>query len=404
MTWGTIQVGRLTLRETFGADDKVNANSGVRDIVLKGQESTPPLDLADLRQRSEDIGGLMGALVPVTLTDKPQYDGYYTIKDVGTSVTSYPGSGIERADWNLTLSRVGPDNAVDLESRLAGVNRIKDPSITTVPVAWHAPPIGAYAYHVGATVPTVLTRQSADGPLIVYRNLPANANPRWGCPVSGYGGGRARVLVAGRERTGTKLTIDPGGWEINNGLVRVCPGSAAVSLLVAGYTGGVWRDKQWGVFVTSGVLASPWDAATILRNDYEAVTLRLVRNLAPGRALLDLTLRRGSRFVEGYLQRDTVADQLKVRLNTAEAYADNSTAGYVAASANDADGNRFVAGSARTFTPHSSGGVTKMNATTLDFFVGAAVGGGAAQAGDTPPDLTAQYLAAPSERTMAVAR
>lgn len=406
--WGTIQVGRLVLRETFGVEDKVNASSGVRDIVLTGQESTPPLTLADLRQRTEDIGGLMGALVPVVFTDKPQFSGYYMIKDVGASIASYPGSGIERADWNLTLSRIGPDNAVDLESRISGVVRLSAGTITTAPVAWHAPPASAYAYHVGATVPTVLARTSADGPLTVYRNLPAGANPRWGCPVAGYGGGRARVLVAGVERTGTKLAATPGAWQLENGLVRVSPGAAG-TLAVAAYDGAAWESKEWNLSIGSqgvaGDQVAAWGAATVLRNDYEAATIRLVRDRAPGRALLDLTLRRGSRFVEGYLQVGA-ATTLALWPAVGEASTSPANTGYQYATGNDAAGNRFVIGSAQTWTTRlaSSGGFYRAATATLDFFVGAAVGGGTAQAGDAPPDLMAQYLAAPSERTMAVSR
>jgi hypothetical protein len=127
----------------------------------------------------------------------------------------------------------------------------------------------------------------------------------------------------------------------------------------------------------AAVQVDDWDGATLLRNDPEMVILRLTKALNPGRATLDLTLRRGSRIIEGYLQRGT-ADTLSVRLNTAETYADTSAQGYLTASADDGDGNRFACGSARTFTAVAGGGVQKAATTSLDFWLGASstAGGG----------------------------
>jgi hypothetical protein len=129
------------------------------------------------------------------------------------------------------------------------------------------------------------------------------------------------------------------------------------------------------VFSTSTNLVTSWDGATLLRNDPEMCILRLTKGLNPGRLTLDLTLRRGSRIVEGYMQRNTQADQLKVRLNTAETYVDTSTQGYLTATNDDPDGNKFACGSARTFTANANGGVQKTNTTALDFWLGAVTTG-----------------------------
>lgn len=407
--WGTIQLGRLTLRETWSADDKVNASTGVRDLALTGQESMPPLTLAAVRQRAEDIGGLMERLVPATFTGKPQFDGYYRIKDVGVQVDAY--GDVERAGWNLTLSRIGADGAVDLESRLAHIARLADPTITTVPERWHVPPGAAYAYHAGATTPAVLIRDSADGPLTVYRDIEDGSNPRWSCPVEGYGIGRVRVLVDGAERTPAHLATPPHGWQLENGLVRVTTGGTlggAATLIVSNFDGAGWDAKAWNLSIGSAGAADAvtgWDAATILRNDYEACTVRLVIDRVPGRAILDLTLRRGSRFVEGYLQ-TPAATTLALWPNVDEASSAFATSGYLRATNNDADGNRYVIGSARTWTARlaSSGGFYRTATPTLDFFAGSAVGGSGAATGDGPQSLIAQYLGALPEQVTAVAR
>lgn len=406
MSWGTIQLGRLTLRETYSAEERVNASTRERTLNLQGQEAMPPLSLAQVRQRAADIMGLAGTLVPVTFTNKPQHSGYYTVRDSGASVDV--SGGVETVDWTASLTRIGPEDGVDLESRLAGVTRKTDPAITLAPTRWHAPAGGAYGYHVGAATPTLLTRAGADGPVTVYRSLPAGVNPRWSSPLAGYGTGRVRVLDAnGAERTGPGVDLDPDSWTLTNGLVRVTPGSL-VTLHVDAWDGAGWEPKDWNISIGSQGAAdavTAWSAATVLRNEYEAVTIRLVRDRAPGRALLDLTLRRGSRFVEGYLQVATAAT-LALWPATAEAATAVPADGYMRATANDAAGNRYVAGSAQTWTARlaSSGGLYRDATARWDFFVGAAVGGSAAVAGDTPADLAAQYLAAPVERTMAVAR
>jgi hypothetical protein len=153
-------------------------------------------------------------------------------------------------------------------------------------------------------------------------------------------------------------------------LVNITP-SASATLDVQAYTGGAWHSKLWNVSAAgSAASITSWDGATLLRNDPEACILRLVKGLSPGRATLDLTLRRGSRFVEGYLQVGTAAT-LAVYRPTLETNTSFAASGYVTATADDSDGNQFAVGSARSFTAHTNGGITKTAATALDFWIGA---------------------------------
>jgi hypothetical protein len=99
--------------------------------------------------------------------------------------------------------------------------------------------------------------------------------------------------------------------------------------------------------------------------------VRLVKGLTPGRATLDLTLRRGSRTVEGYLQTGTSAT-LAAYLYSVETNTSFAASGYVTATNDDSDSNRFAAGSARSFTAHTSGGIIKSSATSMDFWIGVA--------------------------------
>lgn len=403
-TWGTVRLGRLTMRETVLAEDKVNASTGVRTLVIQGQESMPPLTtLAELEQRREDVMGLQGQMIPVTFTDKDNLDGYYVVTDTGASETNWQGE-VAWVNWNVSLELVGPANAVDLESRLTAAGRVNDFGLTGT--SWHAPAASAYAYHTGASSPAgSVARTGTDGTVTVFLSLPAGENPRWGISASAYGGGRSRFTLDGFERSGTNLLVSGSAWSVSNSLVKVAPGASA-TLDVSAWTGGAWQSKAWNVSVTGSAASLPASGAyvTVLRNDYEQVTVRLVWDRAPGRASLDLTLRRGARTVEGYLQTGA-ANALAVYRGSAEAGTAPASAAYVTATANDAAGNRYVVGSARSFTALTvTGGLTKLATRTMDFFVGAVVSGSAAATGDAATDLRSQYLMAMSDVTWGVRR
>lgn len=375
MSWGTLTVGRLTLKESYGIQDATNAQSGVRTVTLAGRETSPALTVAQIQVLAEDLTAVYGKILPITFSHKTDRNGYYYIDDVNTSAIHWEGEAAS-FDWSLALTRIGPDNATAVESRLANVVRANSFSLTGE--RWHAPATGHYAYDTGATAPTVASRLSETGAIVVYRGIPAGVNPRWGCSVASFNGGRVRLLMSGVERAGTGIRASATGWELNNGLVKVAP--AGDTLVVSAWTNGAWQAKAWRLGATVGGITYemiPAAQMTVLRNDNECVTIRLLSTSAPGpgSTLADLTLRRGSRFVEGYIQRNIAAEDIKVRLATAEAFTDNSSSGYVVASGDDADGSRFIAGSAKTFAGHANGGITKTATATLDFFLGVVPGG-----------------------------
>lgn len=396
-SWGDVQLGRILLRETFVATE---SGGDARALDLDGQESYPPLTRAQVVARHDAINALQqGPPIAVTFTDKPERNGYYAVKSASSTYTEHLGERVT-ADWKVSLERLGTASEVDLQSRLTGTVRVNDFTLTGE--RWHAPPINHYAYYSGASNPTTMTRAAEDGTITVYRTVPASVSPRWGCAPTDYLKGRARILDGTTEIEGISQAVSPGGWSISNGLVKAQ--LSAGRLDIQAYTGSAWHSKVWGVFATSALEITAWDAVTILRNDCEQCILRLTKGLAPGRLTLDLTLRRGSRFIEGYMQRNTAADELKVRLNTLETNTSFAASGYVTATANDADGNRFACGSARTFIAHANGGLSRTSATTLDFWAGVVAGGGTAAAGDAATDLRNQYIAAMAESTYTARR
>lgn len=396
--WGDVQLGRIPLRETFTVTE---GGGESRSFDLEGQESYPPLTRAQVIARHDGINALqLGQCVPLTFTDKPERNGYYMVKGAGATYSEHLNERVT-TDWKVGLERIGSDAETDLQSRLTGAVRLNDFALTGE--RWHAPPIGHYAYYTGSSNPTTMTRTGADGAMTVYRSVPANVSPRWGCLPTDYLDGRVKVTTtSSQEVYGVDVPLAVTGWALSNGFVNVTP-SASATLDVQSYT-GAYRSKLWNISVAGSASSiTSWDGATVLRNDPEMCIVRLIKGQSPGRATLDLALRRGSRFVEGYLQIGTSATLAAYR-STLETNTSFAASGYVVATSNDADGNKFAAGSARTFTAHTNGGVIKAAATAMDFWIGVVAGGSSAVSGDAATDLRNQYVAAMPEAVYGVRR
>lgn len=397
--WGAVDFGRFLLIEKEDIQEQ-----GDGSVTLQGQESSPPATVAECAVLHEQALGLQeGRIYAVQFTNKAERNGYYRVESTQASMVNYQDE-VVTTNWQITLSRMGSDKELDLQSRLTATVRTNDFSLTGE--RWQAPPIGHYAYFTGSTSPTSMTRTGADGAMTVYRSVPTNVSPRWGCSVANYKKGRVRVsdtrlVPAGSEVEGTERELGTLTWSLSNGLVNVAPTATAGVFDVQAYSGGAYHSKLWRVTVAG---TSPtWDSASLLRNDPEMVVVRLVASRSPGRTQLDLTMHRGSRVVEGYLQSGSSAT-LVTQLVSAETNVNTAASGYLTATSNDADGNRFVCGSARTFTGSTNGTLTKSSATFLDFFIGAVIGGGSAVSGDAATDIRNQYIASMAESTYVVRR
>lgn len=392
--YGVLTVGRLPLREDFVV---THNNDGT--IALTGQESSPLKTVQDIAERRRvDIMALSNRFVPVTFSHKPELNGYYWVTSTQATIKKLDPFAI--LPWQMTLVSVGPDNAVDLESRLSGA-LTRQNSFAATGNRTQAPPIGSYAYHTETTGLTAMTRANSDGtPITVYRSIPVGINPRFGCAVGDYVRGRVRFIDGnGRERVGTEFMTSVSGWELNNGTTRVRP-DASAAIEVSSWVGGVWVPKKW--LIQADTDLHPFDQITVLRNDFECVVLRLLKSVATGRRTVDITLRRGSRVVELYVQRSD-SGSLAVKLLTTQA--GTASSGYITATANDADGHRYIVGSSTTFTGDApNGGISVASQVKMDAFVGLVVAGGSAVSGDAAVDLYAQYLGMPAEFVQGVIR
>jgi hypothetical protein len=400
--YGTVQIGRLALREahTVAAD---TANASGRPLAISGQEAVPVLTAAQLARAHDDLLAMVGSLVPVTFTHKNDRDGYYVVVDASAELTSWSGE-LVTCSWKTSLARLGTGTDLDLESRLSGGLARNNAYTATGGERWHCPAADHFAYWTSSITPSTVTRTGEDGALIVYRALPLDVHPRWGCDPGDYLGGRSRFLDGdGLERSGLPGRLAATGWELANSLVRVRPSTGSGVLEVSTYSGGQWQAaKAWDVLLGGVSLGASPAAVTLLHNQPELVVLRLTWARSPGRVSVDLTLRRGARVVELYVQTGAAAT-LKVVLAAAEA--GTSTAGYVVASSDDPAGDRYLVGSTRAVTADTiNGGVSLAATTSLDAFVGAVVGGSGAAAGDTAAALWAQYLGTPAESVQGVLR
>lgn len=396
MSYGVIQAGRVALREDSSLDLAVGEEGA--KVSLSGQESFPRLTLAQLQRRVDDFVALSGQLLPLTFSQKPYLNGYYWVDEASARYEEWQPEAVAIMPWKLQLTRAGYHEDLDLESRLSGpTTRANDHAATGE--RWHAPPLAHTAYSAGSTVPSVVTRTTTDGALTVYRNVSTGVHPRWAVAPASYGGARCRYIdSAGHERMAVRAPLPATGWQMHNGLVRASVGAGG-TLDIAAWTGGAWQSKLYDVWFNSESMGPP-HFTTLLRNDYEAVSLRLTRSLAPGRITVDLTLRRGSRFVELYVQHQYGAN-LRIVRNTVEAA--TTQTGYIVATAADGAGNKFVLGSSRSFVANNiDGGITRVAESTLDAFIGVEVA--AAPAGDQAADLFAQYLGVPSEVVRGVRR
>jgi hypothetical protein len=355
------------------------------------------------------VANLPEPAVPVTWTGDPTLDGFYRIKNSSFDIRALHDRGF--VTFRVSAQYVGAAGEIVFRSKVVGTVLANDHGVTEAESApFHAPPLGHYAYNPGSTVPSSFTRTGADGAITVYVDVDFAVSPFWSVSPANYYAGAARITVDSTLRAGLTCPNSPDDWQLENGLVRVTPNGSGGRLDVEHHDGTSWETAKTWRIQSGGSDVGEWDAVRILRNTPEECSIRLTRDVSSGGEItLDLSLRRGSRFVVGYLRRHASAT-LKVVLASAETGQNVTPAGASSAvaverSSNDGDGNRYVVGSARSFTADlATGGLSKASTTTLDFFIGSEIDGSSAASNDTSEDLALQYLGTLSEREIATPR
>lgn len=392
-----LRIGRVTVHEGFTA-----SSSGDGRLDVTGQESTPGLeDLArsTIAARISGLLALEGRVVPVAFAAKPELDGYYRV-DAVTADTFEFGGDFVRVDWSLTATRVAEPAVARHELRLRALHRANGHAIT-VGDRWTALPPDRTWGELPAGG-TVATRTGQDGDVLVYYDWTADtATAAFGTLPIDYYTGAALLELGGETIEGTVLPAGDGwavdSWRLSNGLVRATARPAGDNywfrLEAWDPADGEWQriaDVRPVAYTTDLLVPVSLEA---LRNTADAVTLRAVFAVtdtgAPRRVTVDLSLRRGSRYV-AILVRSPSSTTLKVQ-TTITGWDDLT--GVRRATSADADGNKTAIGAAYYST--DTRGVQRAASTELAGFVAGIVDSATAATVDDAAALLAQWLDEP---------
>lgn len=388
MSYSKIQIGRLSLTELPQNGGVETVSQGAQQppqrlLRIIGQEGFPINGTqASLAALHDDIQGLATGyyLVPVTFGDKSDRNAYYRVYAAQNTELDWSANEAVSDSWQIDLERVGSELEIDLESRLTGPATVNNSFSWASSESLFSPPSGAYALNPGASP---ITRPCADGPdQSVYVALGAPNSARWGCSLANYGNGRCRFLDdQGIERSG--INFSPASlttWTMSNGIVQVTPGTAGNTLTVQHWSGAPaaggarsWQNRGWDL-TNAGTQLSGWSSVNLLRNDYEMLVVRLVKDVpSQGRVLIDLTLRRGSRFVEVYIASGFSSTWKLVRHNSEAGTLGGLGNAALTANVDNSAGNQYTIGSAHTFTADTTNGGISATGTTFDAYIGAVV-------------------------------
>lgn len=399
----SLVVGRVTIPEVENVSRQGGGNG--EQLTLRGDcLSTSLAATKAIGRELLSLADYAHTVIPVTWSEDSDLDGFYRLTGAQVDTRSLNDKGF--LPFTLQLERFGSSADVAVQSVIVGTSLTNDVGITegeTVP--FHALPPGFYSYDI-STSPSNLTRTADDGSVRVFYGIDFTVDPVWSIDPADYYTSAAYITTGGYLRAGRKVANSPTSFELGNHLVKVAPGSGGTAgqLVVSHYDGSSWDSKSWrvGYGATTTYVTADWSTLAIFRNDAEAVTIRLVSTRGTsGAVTLDLTIRRGSRFLSGVL---SVPQASAVRLQTVTNETGSTftptgaSAGFgVRADANDAGGNRYIIGAPNT-TSKGAVGYIERASSTMPFLLGLEVGGTGAATGDTADDLSLQYLGAVTEK------
>lgn len=335
--------------------------------------------------------------------------------------------------FEVSMSRLpGTAHAPLVESRLLGALRVNSHSIavgSTVP--WWATPTDATNDRVAGT--SSATRTGSSGSVNVQYTtdgtLLYNAQPTMQLAPGDWYDMAAKIELTSdggttyRAVTGRQIVNLPTAWRISNDLVRVTYGGGAGLITVQHYSSAAsaWQNAKTykltagisGSFATIGTFRT----LTILRNSPECVSIRITAEQSTtiyNPINIDLTLRRGSLYLEGVMTRRSdaltaaesasTASPLGVHRNTTEAgTAHTSGVHATAADAGTGGGKYILTSPTATTVDTTQGGVNSgTGITTFQFMVGYEPSGAAGP--DTFTNQVYAYFAAVTERQAPVQR
>lgn len=429
----TLAIGRISLADPISNISKWSMAGDA--VEIEGKLHTTPENIAlgnidEVLVKRHQLAGYVGngdeEVVPVIFSEDPSVTGFYRVMDV--LIESMVGSAVHGVfDYRIALQRVHGFAAPLMESVLVGALRTNPHSITynggggaEIAVAAHAVPdaVGDYApIGINGLAPaSQYTRVGSDGTIEFHDTIPSGAfvwQSQYSlAAASAYVG--AVVIRADSPLytiVGQQAPATPASWELSNGLVKITP-TAAGKLDVAHYNGASWEPAKRFILDNGAgtqLFATGFKTLTILRNSPEECSIRLTGERASdGPTCVDLTLKRGARTVTGYasfLSGSTPG----WGVNRDVAEASTNLVGGIRATANDADGNRFVLSTSVAYltdaTNLANGRLRQsVAAPTFTFMISSEVGGSGAAADDLAQQLIDVWFFPISERITVVGR
>lgn len=412
----SLQIGRLGLDIDMEAPMRWE-ESGSR-VTVSGVISAPATAAEKLWQAEQILnlaGPTRGELaVPVISTAWPERDGWYEV--MATEVSPERGftAGDNRLGWSATMRRIRGGKQPRYELRRLGYPIDNDHSITRSSYA------GFLCYPANATAPdfgddttwTIGSRSAEGGSValvtgggtVLYDTVASLYVPLTDAYI---GAPKVEVSVGGSWRTvvGKDIRLTTADLvRINNGLIRASWDTTNHRLQIEAYVSGAWEAlEDEFTFTTGGATLTPFgtdpSTITVVRNDASRVTIQLLFPILSGqhRAVMFLSLRRGDRNVLGSIKSSS-SRQFGITTSTAAA-ATTLTSGFHR-TADDANGNRYVICSPRTFTGDLTFGTLYLNSgsQSFPFGIGVEAGGTAATGVNTAGSVRSQYYAQPGEQ------
>lgn len=369
---------------------------------------------------------------PVTFTEDPDVDGFWTVEsvNVGSTPTMLETWSVP---WSATLRRVRQPMFETLSSVVLRTNAH---SITGTPDCI----VGVYPFatafevqSTGATNVTVLYRTTPTGTIGLATTTSASSYPTSGTlswsarPVDHYMG-RPFLEVRGEDDVWRPIPgrFTPegaaGNWRLNNGIIRVGPSATTSGHLTVGiYTGSGWESTDFYVGYYSGSWATNGKVAystyyagngdiapTVLRNSLDEVSIRFksppfAKTGTSAGGVIDLTLQAGAAL---FSIGGSALDSQKWGVAVSTAAGATAITGGLRLTSNDAVGNRWVILSAPASTNDTTNGIRYLTsaATSFTFGVGISLNGSSALTGDAETDLADQFYGAAVMSTRAVAK
>lgn len=428
----SLQIGRIGLATASGGDgytldDPSTIVQNGRTLRLEGVQSGTTDGLLWLR---DQFLGLVddGAepVIPVTFSTLSSLDGYYRIN---AAQADHPRGGLGAsgsgnwAFWSVDLERIRDWRNPKVEiSTFAGV--VTNSHSVTSGDMLVGNPGGTEAYYHGYPLGMgVTTVSNGDGftqsywyqtepaatlatttPFTQHLYVPAASWYKGGCRVEfNVASGGTYYEVTGHRPFPSADII--GRVRMSNGLVRVLPNT------VGGVATYWWDGSAWdGPYRWDQVHGSliVWNSAAVLRNTPEECAIRLASNVSGatlGPVYCDLSIRRGSRNVIGYLIGGGYQGSFQFSVTPNATYGGTTFTGGVRKTSNDTYGNRtFLVSDNGTTISAVNGSVAQASAgSPMLFGIGCEIGGSGSSGGDVVSAQAAQFWAAMSESQIVTA-